>query len=115
HRLDAERRGGPAPGARNPSSAVRGSGPRGEGEPLGKAGARGRGPLQGGHGGWPAAATCLSPVPGRQEGGRMRDTGTGDERRGRGGGTRTRSSSDRKSTRLNSSHGSISYAVFCLK
>src|SRR5438128_8478047 len=25
------------------------------------------------------------------------------------------SSSDRKSTRLNSSHGSISYAVFCLK
>src|SRR5207245_4256771 len=29
-----------------------------------------------------------------------------------GGGHRTR---DRKSTRLNSSHGSISYAVFCLK
>src|SRR5207245_11349448 len=84
-------------------SAVRGSGPGGEGEPLGKAGARGRGPLQGGHGGWPAAATCLSPVPGRQEGGRMRDTGTGDERRGRGGGTRTRSSSflvrDRSSRR----------------
>src|SRR5208282_6110532 len=26
-----------------------------------------------------------------------------------------RASSDRKSTRLNSSHGSISYAVFCLK
>src|SRR2546422_5903204 len=26
-----------------------------------------------------------------------------------------RSSSDRKSTRLNSSHGYISYAVFCLK
>src|SRR3954447_26842345 len=26
-----------------------------------------------------------------------------------------RSSADRKSTRLNSSHGSISYAVFCLK
>src|SRR5207245_6180228 len=26
-----------------------------------------------------------------------------------------RSSTDRKSTRLNSSHGSISYAVFCLK
>src|SRR5207245_11678283 len=26
-----------------------------------------------------------------------------------------RSSRDRKSTRLNSSHGSISYAVFCLK
>src|SRR5207245_11441076 len=28
---------------------------------------------------------------------------------------RRRSSQDRKSTRLNSSHGSISYAVFCLK
>src|SRR6478752_2876914 len=28
---------------------------------------------------------------------------------------RTRSTSDRKSTRLNSSHGYISYAVFCLK
>src|SRR5207245_2424576 len=27
----------------------------------------------------------------------------------------TRLTSDRKSTRLNSSHGSISYAVFCLK
>src|SRR2546429_4752774 len=27
----------------------------------------------------------------------------------------TRSKSDRKSTRLNSSHGYISYAVFCLK
>src|SRR3989337_4036434 len=27
----------------------------------------------------------------------------------------TASGSDRKSTRLNSSHGSISYAVFCLK
>src|SRR6266542_5974689 len=27
----------------------------------------------------------------------------------------SRSCSDRKSTRLNSSHGSISYAVFCLK
>src|SRR3712207_8793314 len=31
-----------------------------------------------------------------------------DERRGRSGG-------DRKSTRLNSSHANISYAVFCLK
>src|SRR5207245_4775858 len=34
------------------------------------------------------------------------------ERRVRGDGDRDR---DRKSTRLNSSHGSISYAVFCLK
>src|SRR5689334_23688278 len=39
----------------------------------------------------------------------------GDHRRGRGlqGGDRRRA--DRKSTRLNSSHSSISYAVFCLK
>src|SRR2546422_1951344 len=29
--------------------------------------------------------------------------------------TRLRASRDRKSTRLNSSHGYISYAVFCLK
>src|SRR5438477_3428865 len=34
----------------------------------------------------------------------------------RGGGSRVaRRASDRKSTRLNSSHMSISYAVFCLK
>src|SRR5207245_10202826 len=31
------------------------------------------------------------------------------------GGVRYRKGIDRKSTRLNSSHGSISYAVFCLK
>src|SRR2546422_7921469 len=31
------------------------------------------------------------------------------------GATRERQVSDRKSTRLNSSHGYISYAVFCLK
>src|SRR3989449_8296919 len=31
------------------------------------------------------------------------------------GGSRTKSTRDRKSTRLNSSHGYISYAVFCLK
>src|SRR2546427_816334 len=30
-------------------------------------------------------------------------------------GTRTASATDRKSTRLNSSHSQISYAVFCLK
>src|SRR5690242_21043833 len=37
------------------------------------------------------------------------------ERKARGGAHRTRRSRDRKSTRLNSSHMSISYAVFCLK
>src|SRR5262245_64064989 len=33
----------------------------------------------------------------------------------RGGGTRLQHQADRKSTRLNSSHLGISYAVFCLK
>src|SRR2546422_6512483 len=33
----------------------------------------------------------------------------------RGGSTQQRAPGDRKSTRLNSSHGYISYAVFCLK
>src|SRR5207245_3447052 len=40
-----------------------------------------------------------------------RRRGGGRARRARGGG----GGADRKSTRLNSSHGSISYAVFCLK
>src|SRR5947209_20439846 len=33
----------------------------------------------------------------------------------RGGGAEVRPGGDRKSTRLNSSHANISYAVFCLK
>src|SRR5258707_7369767 len=40
---------------------------------------------------------------------RRRDRGVGAERR------RRRTRQDRKSTRLNSSHANISYAVFCLK
>src|SRR2546427_8219415 len=36
-------------------------------------------------------------------------------RRVQGGGARARRAPDRKSTRLNSSHSQISYAVFCLK
>src|SRR5690242_21492280 len=42
-------------------------------------------------------------------GGRCSPRGFGEE------GTRRRGKEDRKSTRLNSSHMSISYAVFCLK
>src|SRR3712207_7145302 len=34
---------------------------------------------------------------------------------GQGGGSGLRAVEDRKSTRLNSSHANISYAVFCLK
>src|SRR2546427_3961821 len=41
-----------------------------------------------------------------------RDRGTSRVRRHRRGG---RAAADRKSTRLNSSHSQISYAVFCLK
>src|SRR2546422_1735034 len=43
----------------------------------------------------------------RRGGGRPRTAPMGPTARGRAG--------DRKSTRLNSSHGYISYAVFCLK
>src|SRR5689334_24692203 len=45
----------------------------------------------------------------RRQGWRLRTRGVVKPRARRG------SSSDRKSTRLNSSHSSISYAVFCLK
>src|SRR5689334_24248175 len=56
---------------------------------------------------------------GRQHLGQLRRRGRAEEGRGRAprqlraGGPRERG--DRKSTRLNSSHSSISYAVFCLK
>src|SRR3712207_9526884 len=46
-------------------------------------------------------------------GGRRRPRAGRDARRTPGGGRRDRP--DRKSTRLNSSHANISYAVFCLK
>src|SRR3712207_8837956 len=50
-------------------------------------------------------------------GGRERADGTpGETLHGeRGGGARLGEEGDRKSTRLNSSHANISYAVFCLK
>src|SRR2546422_2015578 len=51
----------------------------------------------------PAAPQGAEPVE-RLDGG-----GDGDDHRGH------REGQDRKSTRLNSSHGYISYAVFCLK
>src|SRR5689334_24721664 len=50
------------------------------------------------------------------EGGREhRAGGARARRRDRARGRRRRDGGDRKSTRLNSSHSSISYAVFCLK
>src|SRR2546427_5050331 len=49
--------------------------------------------------------------------GRHRDSGQrfGHQRRRGGGGADGEVRGDRKSTRLNSSHSQISYAVFCLK
>src|SRR3712207_8937088 len=55
-----------------------------------------------------AAAVELGGQPG---GGGCRAGGTAGARDGDGG----RRRGDRKSTRLNSSHANISYAVFCLK
>src|SRR5688572_32600963 len=46
---------------------------------------------------------------------RSPDPGTGRDRGGRRWRARRRGRGDRKSTRLNSSHSQISYAVFCLK
>src|SRR3712207_7804488 len=71
--------------------------------------------------------TTLFRSPSLPGGGDARDRLTGRERRseGPGGAKRRRRHSaasatraavvDRKSTRLNSSHANISYAVFCLK
>src|SRR5256884_4605573 len=48
-------------------------------------------------------------------GGRSFSATSWRRRSSRTSGSRARRSRDRKSTRLNSSHGYISYAVFCLK
>src|SRR2546422_7420971 len=57
--------------------------------------------------GRPPPRSCRSTRP---PAGRSADAGKSDSRLSAGGRKR-----DRKSTRLNSSHGYISYAVFCLK
>src|SRR5689334_23784397 len=54
----------------------------------------------------PAAGDLRGPVG---------DVADGDDPVGRRGGGVHVAGGDRKSTRLNSSHSSISYAVFCLK
>src|SRR2546429_3972505 len=54
----------------------------------------------------PVGRAVVDSVPAEHLGGRLRRVDVG----GRG-----RDGADRKSTRLNSSHGYISYAVFCLK
>src|SRR2546422_3607233 len=56
------------------------------------------------HHGSGGARRCLAPDLGRSEHAIVREQTV-----------RVRKTGDRKSTRLNSSHGYISYAVFCLK
>src|SRR5688572_33167422 len=60
---------------------------------------------------FPYTTLFRSPGPGRPATSRSRDSAGGR----RGTRPRPRRTSDRKSTRLNSSHSQISYAVFCLK
>src|SRR5688572_31294141 len=56
-----------------------------------------------------AAGPYVAPAPGGPPGGPVAPAAGRGDGAGRGGGR------DRKSTRLNSSHSQISYAVFCLK
>src|SRR2546429_7392819 len=87
---------------------------------LGKDGRRGAGGAHGGTGEPPA-----QPGPAAVQSGRVdrRRGGAAERRHARGcfsvrirhGPGRLQRALDRKSTRLNSSHGYISYAVFCLK
>src|SRR2546430_10566533 len=65
---------------------------------------------------FPYTTLFRSDVP--RDGGGQEGAGSvlhGQGRGGHGGAVRGRGTSDRKSTRLNSSHSQISYAVFCLK
>src|SRR2546429_1747068 len=68
------------------------------------------------HDALPISAAALQVVPARRRDPRGVDGGARAVVRGQPRGSRARHSrTDRKSTRLNSSHGYISYAVFCLK
>src|SRR3712207_6984171 len=58
------------------------------------------------------AAACAL---GRHRAARFPDARARQRRRGGGGTVDSERTRDRKSTRLNSSHANISYAVFCLK
>src|SRR2546428_3309963 len=64
----------------------------------------------------PAHADARPQVAGRELTGRFHDLAQGPrEGGGQAEGEQGRDPEDRKSTRLNSSHDQISYAVFCLK
>src|SRR2546422_1786155 len=62
-----------------------------------------------------ALPICHTGALPRADMGRGRPPDGGDRARRRVGRTGSDRTQDRKSTRLNSSHGYISYAVFCLK
>src|SRR5690242_21729825 len=65
---------------------------------------------------FPYTTLFRSPAPGPGDGPVRESARAGDRRRGnRGRRDAGAGPGDRKSTRLNSSHMSISYAVFCLK
>src|SRR3712207_7067766 len=66
------------------------------------------------------STTRRAPVTRRTCGAGAKGSGAGERRQRQGGGhgdgpSPHRRGGDRKSTRLNSSHANISYAVFCLK
>src|SRR5439155_17078628 len=61
------------------------------------------------------AVAARAPAAAGARGGRRLATHRGRPHPGPGGGVGLRQVQDRKSTRLNSSHVAISYAVFCLK
>src|SRR5688572_32636800 len=63
----------------------------------------------------PAGWRRLAIAQGSDEGPHSRDRGRTDQDRGGTPVARGHAAQDRKSTRLNSSHSQISYAVFCLK
>src|SRR3712207_7735829 len=60
-------------------------------------------------------AAGLAERVGHDRGGGGLAVGAGDHHRAALGGKQLGQQRDRKSTRLNSSHANISYAVFCLK
>src|SRR5207249_7588804 len=67
---------------------------------------------------WPTAGTASRPTTSPTSSSPSsppRPTAPGSDSRSSTGSCRSTAARDRKSTRLNSSHVSISYAVFCLK
>src|SRR5690349_22384730 len=64
---------------------------------------------------YPLSLHDALPISGEEDGPPRNRAGSLDRRGARSGTRRSHLGRDRKSTRLNSSHVEISYAVFCLK